>query len=569
MSIIKKQVEEILQNIDVTSEIFLSVPPKSEMGDLAFACFDIAKEWKMSPVEVAKKIEMEILRFVQDDILVNKVKAFGPYVNFFLNSAVVTETIVKAVAKEKIKFGANNFGAQKSVVIEYPSNNTHKELHVGHLRNICIGNSLTRIFSANGFKITPINYINDFGAHVGKCLWGLQKFHAGEKPPADKQGWLAKIYTEASIYLQDHPELKSEVYDTQAKLEAKDKSIWKLFTTTRQWSLDSFDKSFKEMGVKHNITFYEQDVKDLGQKVVDELLKKGIATVGEGGAIIVDLEKYNLDIGLLRKSNGGGLYLTSDLGLAIVKNKKFSRVAESIHLTGSEQNFYFQQLFKVLALAGYDYKMTHIGYGLVSTPAGKMASRLGNVVLYDDVRDAVYEKVLGETTVRHSDWSKKKISDTARIIAFAAIKFEFLKHEAVKNVVFDPIAAASIDGFTGPYVLYTVARINSIVRKSKIKYQKAKIRFDLLSQPEEKALALLMDEFGDMLKKAFKNYNPSVIVKYSFDLAKAYNDFYTKHSVLGADSSELKLARLALSASARQVIINSLYLLGIETVDEM
>ena len=441
-------------------------------------------------------------------------------------------------------------------------------MHIGHLRNICLGNALANIFLANGVAITQINYLNDFGAHVAKCLWGLQKFHKNEKPSkGQEQKWLGEIYAEASQFLEEHPTEKEQSFEMQKKLEARDKSIWPLFKKTRAWSIKGFDRVFKELGLKLSHTFYEQDVKDAGQKIVDELLSKKIAQVGEGGAIIVDLNQYNLDIGLLRKSNGAGLYLTSDLGLAVAKNKKYKNISESIHLTGSEQNFYFKQLFKILELAGYHYKMTHIGYGLVMLPEGKMSSRTGKVILYEDVRNLVYSKVLEETSKRHSDWSKKKIEDAALKITLAAIKFEFLKHEANKTIIFDAQSATKFEGFTGPYILYMVARINSILRKASVK--RSSVDYSLLKESEEKQLILLLGEYGEVLKKAFANYNPSVLTKYSFDVAQNFSNFYAKHSVINASDKKLRLARLALCLATRQVLQNCLSILSIDWVEEM
>ncbi|OGH88773.1 MAG: arginine--tRNA ligase [Candidatus Magasanikbacteria bacterium RIFOXYC2_FULL_42_28] len=597
---IKSEIIKILRVAGVTGEIDLTTPPKPEMGDLAFACFNLAKELKMNPVEIAKQLAivisnpkgekslsafnssggdsssplkgslgMTVKNARDDNRIVGRVAAFGPYVNFFLNTGALASEIIPAVANKK--YGTNNFGKGKKILVEYPANNTHKEIHVGHLRNICLGNSLIKIFEANGFNIIPINYLNDFGAHVAKCLWGLLKFHKNEKPPANKQRWLGAIYTEASIYLAEHPEAKDEIAIIQNKIEKHDKTIWPLYKTTRQWSIAGFNIIFKELGVRHKTVLYEHEVKEAGQKLVDELLKKGVAQVGEGGAIIVDLNKYNLDIGLLRKSNGLGLYLTSDLGLAQLRNKTFPKIFQSVHLTGIEQNFYFKQLFKILELAGFNYQTKHIGYGLVSTTSGKMSSRLGNVLLYEDLRDEVYEKLLSETAKRHTDWSKKKIATTAHTITQAAIKFEILKHEAEKVIVFDPATAASFDGFTGPYVLYTVARINSIIKKSSHRTViPMKIGISVpLTSPEEKKLLLLLSQYGEIIQKAYNNYNPSVVIKYTFDLAQAYNEFYNKHSVLQAESKELISARVQLSGAVRTVLTKSLDILGIEVVGEM
>ncbi len=558
-----------LQIAGVKGDIKLSSVPKPEMGDLAFGCFDLSKTQGKSPVECAKELVVQLdSRLHGNDSVVEKVVAFGPYVNFYLNPGQIAKQIITDIQKQGKKYGFNNSQKGKKVIVEYPSNNTHKELHIGHLRNICLGNALTNILSANGMSVNRINYLNDFGAHVAKCLWGLQKFHRGEQPPkGQEQKWLGEIYAQSSKYLEEHPELKEESFELQKKIEARDKSIWPLFKKTRTWSIKGFEKAFKELGLKLEYTFYEQDVKDNGQKIVDELLKKDIATVGEGGAIILDLTAENLDIALLRKSNGSGLYLTSDLGLAVAKNKKYKNISESITLTGSEQNFYFKQLFKILQKAGYHYKMTHIGYGLVMLPEGKMSSRTGKVVLYDDVRDLVYSKVFEETTKRHSDWSKKKIADSSLKIALAAIKFEFLKHEANKTIVFDAAMATKFEGFTGPYILYMVARINSMLRKVKIK--KSAIDFSLLKESEEKELVLMLGEYGEVLKKSFDNYNPSVLTKYSFDVAQAFSNFYAKHSVLNNENKVLINARLALCDATKQVLENCLLMLSIEPVDVM
>lgn len=574
------EIEKKLRALGVNNEINLTTPPKSEMGDFAFACFEIAKNWQISPVDAAKKIQSD-LSFGRDSLVI-KAQAFGPYVNFFLDSSKLTKSILSKIKKQNNSFGFNKTGNGKTVLIEYPSNNTHKELHVGHLRNICIGNALVQIFKANGYKVIPVNYLNDFGSHVAKCLWGIKKFYPQEvdliakdkstiaKTSQAKQKLLGEIYARASQYLNEHEDAKTEVYDLQKKLEAHDKTIWPLYQTTRAWSIKRFNEVFSSLGVVHKTVFYEHNTKDAGQKIVGELLKKGIAQIGEGGAIIIDLTKENLDIGLLRKSNGAGLYLTSDLGLAVAKNKKYPKVCESIHLTGTEQNFYFKQLFKILERAGYRYKMTHIGYGLVSTPSGKMSSRLGNVILYDDIYSEVYEKVLAETAKRHQDWNKNKISKNSEILALAAIKFEFLKHEAEKGIVFDSKSATSFDGFTGPYALYTVARIASIMRKMKIKKSSARdLDYELLKTEEEKRLALKLDNYTEIIKKALADYNPSTLTRYIFELAQLYNDFYNKCSVVNAGDKKLSKARLDLSIFTRQTLISALGQLSIKTVEEM
>jgi arginyl-tRNA synthetase len=566
MEEIKNKIRALMRKAGVAGDIDLIFPPNAAMGDLGFAVFGVAKEQGNNPFEAARFLKAKLEENGIPEF-VERIEAVGPYLNFFIKIPELAKAVIGSIQKTKNKYGSRNFGKGKKVLIEYPANNTHKEMHVGHLRNICLGNALSAIFSANGYKVIPVNYINDFGAHVARCLWGLNRFHKNEKPPENKQKWLGEIYAEASAYLDKHPEEKEEVKNLQKKLEARDKSIWPLYQETRKWSLEKFEEYFKELHVSHAAVFYEQEIKDAGQKVVDELLKKKIAVIGEGGAIIVDLKKYGLDIALLRKSDGAGLYLTSDLGLALAKQKKYPGQTESVHITGDEQNFYFQQLFKLLELAGYKFKMTHIGYGLVNLPGGKMSSREGSVVSYEDLRNRVLEKVVQETAARHKDWSGKKINDISHTIAFSAIKFDFLKHEANKVIIFDAETSVSFNGFTGPYILYVIARINSLLKKSGAKIKHAD--YNLLDNQEEKNLLLLLSQYEDAVKKSFENYNPSVITKYCFDLAKQFNDFYNKHSILNAGNEELIKARLMLSQAVKQVLENALALLTIDITPEM
>lgn len=563
---VRQEIEKILRGAGIEGDIEFSVPPNPELGDVAFACFGLAKIKKNNPAEAAKELH-SIIR-LKTTKLVEKIEFHGPYVNFFLNTGSLAPLVIRSIDKKPDALGSSSVGKKKQILIEYPSNNTHKEFHIGHFRNICIGNTLVELYKKSGYKPIPVNYLNDFGAHVVRCLWGMEKFHAVEVPPDNKQKWLGDIYAEASGYAKTHAdEVKVELDVLQKKLESKDASIWPVFQETRQWSIDGIQKLFTELGVHHDTVFYESDIKDRGQKVVDELLKKKIATVGEGGAVIVDLQTENLGVALVRKSTGGGLYMTSDLALAEAKFKKYKKIVESITITGSEQNQYFKQLFTVLEKNGFAKKMTHIGYGLVNTPQGKMASRAGNVLLYETLRDEVLQIFRDETSKRHADWGEEKIETTARILALATLKFTISKHEAEKVIVFDLKEATSFEGFTAPYILYAVARINSIHKKAQI--SGGKINFGALKTPGEKKLLLLLSQYGEIVTKALVNYNPSVIAKYCFDVAQGFNEFYNTHQVINPDDAIVSAARLKLCASARMIMTDALRILTIETVEEM
>lgn len=551
---IESQLKTLLQDVGIDNPEF-SVPPKPEMGDMAVPCFDIAKKEGKNPAEVAQDVASQLT----PSGLVDNVKAFGPYVNFFLN----TGEVAKIVLGNKPE--AEQVGNNKKVLIEYPSQNTHKEFHIGHFRNVCIGNTIVQLYRASGYDMTPMNYVNDFGRHVVKCLWYIQKFD--KQPDGNKQKWLGEMYAEASNYIKDHEdEVTDELNDLQNKLEARDPEITKLFEETRGWSIEGFKQLMDEMKVEHDSIIYESEVKDRGQEMVDELLEKGIAKEGDKGAIIVDLEKDNLDIALLRKSTGAGVYMTSDLGLAERKFADYD-IEESINITGTEQNHYFKQLFKVLELNGFTHKMTHIGYGLVNLPSGKMSSRAGNVILYEDLRDEIFEHLKKETVVRHEDWDEEKINSTVHTLTMAVLKFTMQKHESSKVMTFDMAEATSFEGYSAPYILYVVARINSLERNGE--RGTGNVDYSVLKEQEEKQLLMLMSEYGDVVAKACEQYNPSTIARYCFELAKAYNDFYNKHSVLQATSDELIQARMGLSIALRDTLTQALSLLTIDTVDEM
>jgi arginyl-tRNA synthetase len=559
------ELKQKLIEAGVRGDIVFSAPPKPEMGDLAFTCFGLAKEQGKNPVEVAKELA-EAIGAKKIGIIAN-VKAFGPYVNFYLDIGILAKTVIGQIEKDK-NYGANNIGQGEKVMIEYPSQNTHKEFHIGHLRNVCIGNTLVKLYEKSGYKMVPVNYINDFGAHVVKCLWWIMRQGKIDASIKNKQKWLGEMYAEASKYIKEREEeVRPELDGLQRKLEARDAKTMKLFKKTRKWSLDGFKKIHQELGVCHKVAWLENQVKDKGQKLVDELIKKQIATVGERGAIIVDLSKYDLDVALLRKSTGAGVYMTSDLALAEEKFKRF-KVGESINITGTEQDFYFKQLVKILELSGFKNKITHIGYGLVNLPEGKMSSRAGNVVLYEDLRDEISKNLMEEMHARRSTWPKKKQIKVTNILTQAVLKFAMQQHEANKTIIFDIKQAISFDGFSAPYILYVVARINSLFKKSKVRLGKA-IKYDLLQAPEEKKLLLLLATFGEVVEKGLKNYNPSVVTKYCFDLAQAFNEFYNRCPILNDADKELSKARLCLCEATKKVLVSGLDLLTIKTVEEM
>ncbi|MBD3310957.1 MAG: arginine--tRNA ligase [Candidatus Magasanikbacteria bacterium] len=574
ISSLRDKIEEILEKEhgQLKKGVSVEIPPPN-FGDFAINCHSLRKILGMdssdSVMDVVEHLYNELKREEKkEEWLFHVTPEKHGYVSFFVDYYKLAFFVFKKINEEGDKYGLGNVGNGKKVMIEYPSQNTHKEFHIGHLRNVCIGNCLVELYKKSGFEVIPVNYLNDFGRHVVKCLWAIQKFHKDEEPSDNKQKWLGQVYAEAEEKLKDNEGAKEELDELQKKLEDHDPEIWELFKKTRDWSVEGFDRILAELGTKHEKVFFESDIKEKGQKIVDELLKKDIAKEGEGGAIIVDLEDDSLDIALIRKSSGAGVYMTSDLALAKEKFENYD-VEESINITGNEQDFYFKQLFKILELYGFKPKMTHIGYGLVNLPSGKMSSRKGNVILYEDLRDQVMDKMLRETKKRHDDWDEEKIKNNAEKLTQAVLKFTMQKHESNKVVSFDFDEAVSFEGFSAPYILYVVARINSLLKKSKAESRKPKVNFSLLEEVEEKRLLLLIAEYPEIIKKALERYNPSTITKYCFDLAKAFNDYYNKYRITDAESEELVRMRMAVCGSVKFVLENALNLLSIETVEEM
>lgn len=575
MHTIKQSLIEILQKCGVSGEVTLSVPPNSEMGDFAFACFPLAKELKKNPMEVARQlvdtIEREHLEHYE---LVQDVAAEGPYVNFYIKTSALGHIVLEEVLRGAHSIAASSTPKQR-VMIEYSQPNTHKEFHIGHLRNVCIGAAMVNLSRTQGNETISANYIGDIGAHVAKCIWyilqpenqiRLEELRNGGTEK-ERGKWLGEMYAAASKKIEDCPELKVQVDETQQKLEGEDKDLLSLWEETKAWSMSYFKRIYGILGVSFEEWFFESEVEKPGKQLVQEMLKNGVATVGDGGAIIVDLTSYALDTFLILKSDGTSLYATKDLPLAKRKFEQY-KIDKSIYVVDNRQQFYFKQLFKTLELMGFKKDMHFLGYEFVTLPEGAMASRKGNVILFEDLYNEILQLINTETSTRHLDWSAEKINNNATKLALAALKFDILKHPTDKMIVFDKKEATSFEGFSAPYVLYVIARINSLLKKAETVLE-SNIDYEFLQQKEEKKLLFLLGGYEAVVHKAWSDYNPSVVAKYCFDLAQAFNDFYAKHNVLQAEVAGVKQVRLALCQAVKQVLTNALKILTIETVDEM
>jgi arginyl-tRNA synthetase len=540
----------------------LVYPPDSKMGDLSLPCFNLAREMKKSPAQVAQ----ELVSSIEANDFISGTKTAGAYFNIALKTSNLAKAMAEEIRQKKSAYGCNDYGAKKKIMIEYSNANTHKEYHVGHLRNICYGDALNRIISANGFESIPVSYINDFGIHVAKTLWALQTFYKEADLPENKGQFLGSVYVRASSESKDNDAAKRLIEMTMKQVETRQGEAYELWKKTRQWSIEQFDGIYKELGVNFVHIFYESEYIDEGLKIVEELKVKNILSESRG-AIIADLEEYGLGVQVIIRSDGTALYAVADLALASAKAKMFGPDV-SIYLTDIRQSLHFKQLFKILELAGFKEELVHLGYEFVKLPSGMMSSRSGNVVTYEDLKSECMAKAESETRARHADWTEEKVRKVARAITNGAIKFEMIKVSSKQEIVFDTAKALAFSGFTAAYLQYTYARINSVIKKSGVDIDKLEIDFNNLSEQKEHDLALFAARYSESVKYAGEKYDPAEIAKYLFDLAQQFNDYYHAISVLKADD-EIKNVRLVLLGAVGQIIKNGLNLLGIDVVKEM
>ena len=559
MSSLKQNLAEelsLILGIEI-KDIDLTEPPERRMGDFCFACFSLAKEQKKAPPELAKQLSDKIN--VAKSKIIESAQNIGPYVNLFVdrraNKAVLISPLLPKTAKSKI-------------MIEYSQPNTHKEFHIGHLRNACLGASLVNIYRALGNKVISANYIGDAGVHVAKCLWALLNYHKNEQYPQNKGEFLGTVYSQACALLEGREELNKEVSEIQKKLEAGDKELTELWKKTKKWSLESFYRIYALLGIKFDEWFWESEEEKEGKKMLAQILKlKAIPHIKESqGAIIADLSEFGLDVLVLIKSDGNALYGAKDLPLGIKKFKKF-KIDEAIYVVDNRQSLYLKQIFKLLNLLGFaDKRKTHVAYDFVTLPEGAMASLKGNVVTFESFYAEILEKALAETKKRHTDWTGVKLEKTARIIALSAIKFNMLKYENNSVIVFDVNKALSFDGDSGPYLLYTVARINSVIAKKKGVV--GGVDFSLLKEPSEKELILKISQFAEAVNNSQKANEPALLAGYLIELAHKFNNFYHHCPILSVEKS-LQKSRLALLSKAKDALLLGLSLLNIESVGEM
>ena len=562
IELLKKQLKELKADLDAREiREVLRVPPSNDLGDFSFPCFILSKALKQNPAQIANVLAGQIEKTKGEEI--EKIEVKGPYINFFLNKSLMAQKVVREVEQKKEDFCKGNKKIGK-IMVEFPAPNTNKPLHMGHLRNMAIGESISRILEFNHNKVIRVNLNNDRGVHICKSMLTYQKFGANKPPDKKTDHFVGDFYVLYNQKAKEDPSIEKEVEEMLRKWEAGDKEVIDLWKKLNKWALDGFDQTYKAFGIKHDRDYNEHEIYTKGKEIVAEGLKKGIFEKRDDGAIIINLEKEGFDEKVLMRADGTSIYITQDLYLAKLKDDEY-HLDGSIYVVGNEQEYHFKVLFLILKKLGYKFaeNLKHLSYGMVVLPEGKMKSREGTVVDADDLMDEVNALARKELEARYQ-LPAEELTRRSHKIAMAAINYTLLKVDVFKNMVFNPQESISFEGDTGPYILYTYARASSIVRK----FGKT-ISYDLpikILEEAENTLVKKINEFPGIVEQAAEKYNPSLIAHYSFDLAKIFNEFYHTCPVINSDNEN---SRIRLIEAFRTIMKNSLYLLVIDAIEEM
>jgi arginyl-tRNA synthetase len=547
-------------------------PPDATLGDYALPCFRFAKELGQKPADIAQKLADTLPRAG----ILRSAAVASAFLNLTLDGGRLAEIALAPIVAGTAftRLGAAEKRRATRLMVEYSQPNTHKEFHVGHARNVCLGQSLVRLFRYCGYDVVGANYYGDEGTHIATVLWQIQR--SGETAPATGRGeWLGKKYVEgkralAALDGEALAQATAEISAIHRAIEAKQGEAYQLWRTTRQWSLDDFDAIYAWLNVSFDVLFYESEESAPAQAIVDEFLAKGVFILDQG-AVGVDLKEQKLGFCILRKRDGNTLYATKDLALARRKFEQY-KIDRSIYVVADEQAHHFKQVFKVLQLMGFAQAAAchHLSYGLVVLPEGKMSSRDGTAVTFGSLRAEISSHLAGILAKYEGDWSAAEIADTTHRLADGAIKYGMLSTDPDRKIVYNLADWVAFDGNSGPYLMYSYSRTRSILRKAEeagAKPSAAAARE--LTQPTERELLRALFEFDNVVAVAAEGYRPSHLATHLFHMCKSFNRFYADVPVLKAERPELRDARLALIGAFAATLETGLGLLGIRPPERM
>ncbi len=584
-SVIKKGIKSIY-NVDVPKIEFQDTRKDFE-GDITMVVFSLLRYIKGNPFEIATKLG----EYLQENT--NQVTHFN-VVKGFLNLVISNDYYLNSFNDilHIENFGFKNVTKnEKAVMVEYSSPNTNKPLHLGHIRNNLLGYSVSEIIAASGKKVYKTQIINDRGIHICKSMLAWERFGNGETPEStglkgDKlvgnyyvkfdqeyKKEIAQLVTDG----KDIEEAKKsapillEAKEMLLKWEAGDENTVSLWKKMNQWVYDGFEISYKELGVDFDINYYESNTYLLGKDIVADGLEKGIFFKKEDSSVWIDLTEDGLDEKIVLRADGTAVYMTQDIGTAIQRIKDHPDINSIVYTVGNEQDYHFKVLFLILKKLGYEWadNLYHLSYGMVDLPEGKMKSREGTVVDADDlmVEMSNTAKEISQELGKLDGYNEAEKTKLYKTIGLGALKYYILKVDPRKRILFNPKESIDFNGNTGPFIQYTYARIQSILRKADFDYSKSILGIEL--HPKEKELIKQIQNFPEVIQNAAENLSPALIANYTYDLVKDYNSFYQSVPILGSDIEIEKILRTQLSYKVGNIIKNSFKLLGIDVPERM
>ena len=557
--LIASELAKVIDSLDQDAILNLLEQPKSsDLGDIAFPAFSLAKVERKAPQAIAADIAEKI-----DQSAFEKVVATGPYVNFFLDKSKISDQVIKSVIEAGVDYGQQDEGHGENITIDLSSPNIAKPFSVGHLRSTVIGDALSNIFRKMGYNTIKIDHLGDWGKQFGLLMVAYKKWGSKEAVEANPIDELLKLYVRINAEIENDPELDEEGRLWFKKLEDGDPEATELWQWFRDESLVEFNRIYKLLGVEFDSLNGEAFYNDKMDEAVQILEEKGLLKESKG-ASIVELDDVNLPPAMIKKSDGATLYITRDIATAIYRARTYNFV-KNIYVVGQEQSNHFRQLKAVLKKMGFDWSddMIHVDFGLVTKNRQKLSTRKGNIILLEPTLQEAISRAKAQIEEKNPELENKE--EVAHAVGVGAVKFYDLKTDRRNGYDFDLEAMVSFEGETGPYVQYAYARIQSILRKANFT-PSADATYSL-NDPESWEIIKLLQDFSRVVKRAAENYDPSLIAKYAINLAQAFNKYYAHTRIL--DESPERDSRLALSYSTAVVLKEALRLLGVDAPEKM
>jgi arginyl-tRNA synthetase len=577
----RKRIYEELKNMALAAgaefsmdenQMAIEKPPRPDMGDMAFPLFQLAKLLRKGPPQIAQELAGKIASGRE-----GSVRNEGPYLNVRFGREYLVEYVLGSVFSEGEGYGRTDTLAGQKIIVEFSCPNTNKPLHLGHLRNNTLGESLSRVLKAAGAEVCKVNLINDRGVHICKSMLAYKKFGNGSTPESagrKSDHFVGDWYVRYSGWAKEDSAAETEAQAMLLEWENGSPEVLDLWKTMNGWAVDGINETYDKTGISFDRVYYESQTYLSGREEVLKGLEKGIFYKDDKGGIRLDLSDIGLDTKVLLRADGTSVYITQDLGTAIARHCDwpFDRM---IYVVASEQEYHFKVLFHALKRLGYPWaaQLHHLSYGMVNLPEGKMKSREGTVVDADNLLAQLTEMALREIREKEREGELTDPEGTAFKIALAAVHYFLLQVSPQKDMIFNPRESLSFNGDTGPYLQYMTARISSLVAKVGLSgatpHPDWKKGLASLDSDEESELVQLLMEYPEKIRQAAGDLNPSVVAAHCHDMARAFSRFYHEKPVLGIENKELSAARLALAQATLQVLRNALDLLNIPFLEKM